>query len=133
MDKIYLTKQELKKFGLTMGLAFLVLGLIFFLQKKQVWLGLWPISFVFLMASLVIPVWLRPVYSFWMKFASILGWVNTRILLSLFFYFVLTPVGLIMKLFGKNPLDRCLQKERASYWFKRESTDFNPASYERQF
>lgn len=133
MDRIQLTRQDLKKFGLTMGSAFLILGLVFLLQKKQAWQSLWPISFVFFMASLIVPMWLKPVHSFWMKLASILGWVNTRILLSLFFYFVLTPVGLIMKLFGKNPLDRRLQKERASYWFKRESTDFNPASYERQF
>ena|SRR5688572_6246903 len=54
--------------------------------------------------ALVAPVALRVPNRLWWRVAQVLGWVNSRIVLSIFFVFVLTPVGIVMRSFGRNPL-----------------------------
>ena len=72
---------------------------------------------------------LKPVYDIWMKFAAVLAWVNTRIILIVMFYLVFTPIGLIMKLFGSDQLGLRMEKEKESYWIKKDGK----VNYERQF
>jgi uncharacterized protein involved in cysteine biosynthesis len=91
------------------------------------------LSALFFGAGLVIPFALKPVYILWMKLAFVLGWINTRILLILIFYLVFTPVGLLMRVLGKDHLERKIEKNKASYWKKREKKVFIPADYKRQF
>jgi hypothetical protein len=67
-----------------------------------------------------------------MAFAMVLGHVNTRIILTALFYLVMTPVGMIMRLF-RDPLDRSLDDRDASRWIKREREPVDVARYERQF
>jgi len=76
------------------------------------------------------PLWLRSVYAAWMKFAFLLAWVNTRLILVIIFYLVFTPLGLLMRLCGADPLERKINKKAGSYWKKRGLTE---PSYERQF
>ena len=54
--------------------------------------------------GLVAPLVLRVPNRLWWRVAQAVGWVNTRVLLTLFFAIVLTPVGVTMRLFGRNPL-----------------------------
>ena len=54
--------------------------------------------------GLVAPLVLRVPNRLWWRVAQAVGWVNTRVLLTLFFAIVLTPVGVAMRLFGRNPL-----------------------------
>jgi hypothetical protein len=89
-------------------------------------------SIFFLVTGLVGYPVLRPVYIGWMKFAFVLGWMNTRLLLGLFFYLILTPVGLVMRAFGKDIIDKKFDRQARSYWKKR-TTPFDPATMERQF
>lgn len=67
-----------------------------------------------------------------MKFAHALGWVNTRIILTVVYLLVFTPVALIFKLIGKDPMERRFD-EVDSYWVKRELKIFKPENYRRQF
>lgn len=80
----------------------------------------------------VAPAVLGPVHRVWMAFATVLGHVNTRIILTVLFYLVMTPVGLIMRLF-RDPLDRSLRDRSTTQWIKRESGPVDPGRYERQF
>lgn len=66
---------------------------------------------------------LQPIYKIWMRFGAVVGAFNTRVLLGLMFYVVLTPMGLIMRLFGKDTLHRSLD-DRSSY---RVVSKANPA------
>ena len=75
---------------------------------------------------------MKPIHVGWMKFAFVLGWINTRILLGTFYYLILTPIGLVMRAFGNDLLDEKLEPEAASYWKKRTTT-FDPQTMERQF
>jgi hypothetical protein len=67
-----------------------------------------------------------------MKFALVLGHFNTRVILTVLYYLVMTPVGFIMRLF-RDPLDRSLKDGNASHWIKREPQPVDLARYERQF
>ena len=76
-------------------------------------------------ASLVFHHW-------WMRLAAVLGWVNSRILLSVTFLLVMTPTGLLRRLAGADPLDR-RGARRDSYWTPRKSTRPAPEQFERLF
>jgi len=75
---------------------------------------------------------MKPIHIGWMRFAFLLGWVNTRILLGAFFYLILTPIGLLMRAFGNDLLDEKLEPQAPSYWKKRTQA-FEPQTMERQF
>jgi len=73
---------------------------------------------------------LKYLYIIWMRLAFILGWINTRILLLAIFYLLFTPIGIGIKLFGVDLLERKIDKNKDSYWKKKDSL---AADYERQF
>lgn len=82
--------------------------------------------------GLASPEILRPVHRFWMGMAEALGWFNTRLLLSLVYFLMMTPIGIVMRLLGRDPLNRRLN-DRASYWVKRMECRDPKDSMERQF
>lgn len=67
-----------------------------------------------------------------MKFANALGWVNTRIVLSIAYLLIFTPVALIFRFIGKDSMERKFE-EVNSYWIKREQKAFRQEDYRRQF
>jgi saxitoxin biosynthesis operon SxtJ-like protein len=77
-------------------------------------------------------LWLR-FFALWMRGAEALGWVMTRVLLSVFFFVALTPIGLLMRLFGKRPLDLAWKDGRATYWIDKAAQDASVERYEKQF
>ena len=68
----------------------------------------------------------------WMQLAAVLGWVNSRILLSLTFLLVIAPTGLARRAFGADPMGR-RGPRRDSYWVPRDKTRPEPQSFERLF
>ena len=71
-------------------------------------------------------------FAYWMKFARILGIVNANILLTLFYLFIIGPAALVIKLFGKDLLDRRAE-ERTSYWYEKEYEKPDPERSKHQF
>ena len=67
------------------------------------------------MLAIVFPAGLKPIYRAWMTFGDVAGWLNTRVILLLLFYVVVLPVGLIMKIFGSDPLHRKADPSMESY------------------
>lgn len=132
MEKLNLDKRLLKRFGVTMALAFLVISGLFFLRQRHGVAGIIVlISCVFFIAGLILPILLKPVYIVWMRLAFILGWINTRVILIGLFYLVFAPAGLVIRLLKIDLLERKHKKE--SYWKKKEKLDFSPLNYERRF
>ncbi len=78
------------------------------------------------------PSWARPFYRGWMTLAAGLGYVNSRIILGVMYYGVMTPVGLVMRLAGRDPLRR-RGRAAGSYWIPSPKTRQNPAQFERLF
>jgi len=87
---------------------------------------------VLLLIALAWPAGARGFYAGWMRLAAALGWVNSRIILSFFYFAILTPVGLIGRLFGRDPLDR-RGPRRDTYWVRNERTRQSPERFERLF
>ena len=79
------------------------------------------------------PAFLKPIHKIWMGFALILGSIMTRVILSVLFYLVITPISLISRLSGKDFLDLKIDKSIVSYWIQREKIIFEKANYEKQF
>jgi hypothetical protein len=115
-----LTKAEGRKFGFTVGAAFAVLAGITWWRDHallmQVFAGM---SGALLLAGAIIPGRLGPVYGAWMKLALLISKVTTPIFLGIVFFVVITPIGLLMRLFGKNPLRHA--PEGGSFWLSRPS------------
>jgi hypothetical protein len=108
--------KELRKFGLVTG-AMLIL--FFDLLIPWIWgvaMPKWPLIAAAILAAmaLIFPASLRPVYTVWMRFADALGWVNTRIILSVIFFLLFFPAGMIMRLFN-DPMRRKLDESADSY------------------
>ena len=126
--------RDLRKFGLTVGGVFIVLGLCFLYRHKQHYpYFLYPglLLFVF---GLTLPKALRTLYIGWMTLAFVLGFIVSTVLLVVFFFVVVTPIALLARCFGKDFLERKWDSKAASYWLPRErSKRVEPAEYERQF
>ncbi|MGB8510409.1 MAG: SxtJ family membrane protein [Pyrinomonadaceae bacterium] len=82
--------------------------------------------------GLLVPPLARRFHIYWMKLAGLLGWVNSRILLSLMFYAVFAPYGFISRLVGRDPLNR-RGARRESYWTPRKTTRQTKEQFERLF
>ena len=68
-----------------------------------------------------------------MTFAVVLGWFMTRVILSLLFYVIITPIGLVLRIFGKDFLELKKQAVQGSYWNQRDSNLEKNQNYEKQF
>ena len=113
-----LNNKELRKFGLTTGAILVVLFAfifpwIFDFTAMPTWP--WIVAGCLWVPALFIPNALRPVYTTWMKIGHVLGWINTRIILGVIFYMLILPMGLVMRLFGKDPMARKVNKSASSY------------------
>ncbi len=112
-----LDKPGLRKFGLTTGLIFAAL---FGFVLPWIWgksMQQWPLVFGAVLCSLalVVPRSLGPFYQVWMRLALVLGWINSRLILGVIFVLVVTPMGLVMRIMGKDPMARQFDQEKATY------------------
>ena len=83
-------------------------------------------------AGLLVPPAARAFHTAWMRFAVLLGHVNSRVLLTLVYYLVVTPYGIVTRLVGRDPLRRRGAREE-SYWVERKTTRQAPEQFERLF
>ena len=126
-------KSDLRKFGITIGTVLFIIAGFFFWKEKESFQLFLTIGIILFVTGIAIPIILKPVYWAWMVFATILGWFMTRVILSLLFYVIVTPIGLISRLFGKQFLELKWDKSQDSYWNYRESKELERSNYENQF
>ena len=125
-------KTELRKFGITLGVFFTLIAGLFLWRNKPHYIYLFGLSAFFLFFGLFFPIVLKPIQKIWMAFALIMGSIMTRVILSVLFYLVITPISLLSRLSGKDFLDLKFDKSASSYWIARKAT-FNKTNYENQF
>ncbi len=122
IKELDLSEKALRKFGLTIGGIFLAIGLLL------LWKSIWPdVRIIFIsiggtlfLGGVLLPMPLKYVYLIWMGFAFAIGWVVSRFILIILFVLVLTPIGLLAKLFGKHFLDLKFRDGKESYWIPKE-------------
>ena len=126
-------KSDLQKFGITIGIILLVIAGFLFYKEKESFQIFLAIGITLFFTAITIPFILKPVYWIWMIFATILGWIMTRIILSLLFYIIITPIGLTSRFFGKQFLQLRWDKSKGSYWNIRTNEHQQNGNYEKQF
>jgi len=113
-----LTPREGRKFGLTVGAAFLVLAAVSRWRGHAVApLIMGGVGLLLVLAGTLLPGRLSPVYRAWMRLGLLLSRVTTPIFMGLVYFVVLTPTGLLIRLFGRHPLKP--RKLAGSYWVTR--------------
>ena len=90
------------------------------------------VGVVLFVVGLFVPPAARAFHAGWMKFAYALGWVNSRVLLTLLFYGVFAPYGFLSRLFGRDPLRR-RERNGETYWTTRKATRQTREQFERLF
>ncbi|MFG6107737.1 SxtJ family membrane protein [Leptothoe sp. EHU-05/26/07-4] len=110
-------RQELRHFGLLTSLILVILfGFLLPWLRHHVrpqWP--WLIGAVLSALALVAPMALQPIYHGWMKVGLVLGFINTRIILGVIFYGLLTPIGWLMGILNKRTLPRAFDSEALTY------------------
>jgi hypothetical protein len=110
------TRKELRQFGLLVGAVFTVIGLwppVFRGEPLRLWaLG---IGGLLIACGGILPQLLAPIYKGWMWVGHIMGWINTRILLGIVFYALVTPIGLVFRLMGKDTMRQAFAESSTTY------------------
>jgi len=130
-----LTKSKIKmssnrSFALVFFFVFLIVGLWPFMSEElpRIWLLI--ISIIFLVLGIINSKLLTPLNKIWFKIGIFLGNLVAPIIMGIIFFIVVTPIGLFMKLIGKDLLQKKYDKKKKSYWIKRDGS-FN--TMKRQF
>lgn len=111
-----------KKFGLFFSFVFFALAAYFFSKKADVYpIVLFALSVLFCLTAIFKEKALTPLNKLWMQLGFLLGRVVSPIVLGLIFYGLFTPLGTLLKLFGRDELRLKLCSYR-SHWKKRDIT-----------
>ncbi len=109
-------RAQLRNFGLIVGGIFGAIGLwpaIIRGGNARLWMvGL---ALALILPALMVPRVLAPAHRAWMALGSALGWVNTRIVLGVIFFGMITPMGLVLRLIGRDPMRRVFDSTSTTY------------------
>jgi hypothetical protein len=135
IKKIPMDRKALRNFGFLMACALLMVGGWLWWKSTAIWPYVLGAAALLAVISFAAPMSLKPFYRVWMVIALIMGWVMTRVVLTLVYYFVLTPIGLLGRVFGEQFLQLKLKRsgETTSYWVRRSGPPREKSDYERQF
>ena len=123
------SKENNKGFGLLFFIVFLLISLWPLLKGDNPRIYLLPIAALFLILGILNSKILTPLNKAWIKFGELLGRVIAPIVMLVIFFSILTPIGLLLKLFGKDLLQIKNNKSIKSYRISRKNIN----SMDRQF
>jgi hypothetical protein len=134
IEQLSTSPRSLRKFGLLVGGVFLVLGIWFLYRQKPVWPYLATPGALLVLGALIAPGSLKHIYLAWMSLGLALGFVVSNIILTIFYYLILTPIGLIARICGQDFLSlKRRTPAAASYWVMKPVASRAPQEYEQQF
>lgn len=119
-----------KSFGILFFIVFAIIGLYPLLSFNFVRIWALVIALIFLFLGLTKPSVLKPLNTAWIKLGEILGKIIAPIVMLLVFFIVITPIGLMLRLFGKDILGLKFSEKVKTYWITR---DKNIGPMKRQF
>ena len=90
LNSIKSSRKDLKNFGFTIGFILLMIGVFLFVREKDSFIYFFSIGSILIGLGIITPVILKPIYKIWMTFAVIIGWIMTRVILSVLFYLIIT-------------------------------------------
>tara|TARA_B100000767_G_C19555037_1_gene446572 strand:- start:63 stop:440 length:378 start_codon:yes stop_codon:yes gene_type:complete len=113
------SKNSNRSFGLLFCIVFLVVGLWPLTNGNTAHVYLILVSLLFLILGLINSKILSPLNKSWVKFGEILGKVIAPIIMFLVYFIVLTPISLIVRIFGKDLIGLKFSKKQDTYWIKK--------------
>lgn len=116
MKKADKTKKELRKFGITVSIPMLLIGTFLWWKDSGAAVYVFSIGVALVVAGLLAPGTLKHVELIWMKLAAVMSFIMTRVILTLAFFFVITPFGLLLRMMGKDLLQMKIDERQDSYW-----------------
>ena len=116
MDDIKISSN--RSFGIVFFIVFLLIALYPLTYSGEIKIWSLLISFIFLILGLLNSKILTPLNKLWFKFGILLGKIVSPLIMGLIFFFVVTPIGLIMRLLGKDLLNLKYNKDK-SYWIEK--------------
>lgn len=123
-----------RSFGLLFTIVFCVIGSWRYLHEDAwsyyLWFGL---ASLFLVLGLANADILTPLNRLWMRFGELLGRIVSPIVLGAIYFVIIAPIGMLMRLFGRDPMKRTLDPDTDSYWETREQPKLPADSFNKQF
>jgi len=132
LNSIKSSRKDLKNFGFAIGFILLIIGAFLFVKGKDLFVYFFSIGSILLILGGIAPLILKPFYKIWMIFAVMIGWIMTRIILSVLFFSIITILGLFTRLLGKDFLN-LKSNSNESYWNIRKKERELNQDYEKQF
>lgn len=133
IEQVNASRKNVRNFGFLFGGITFVVAAYMMYRGNPNWIWASSAGLVFAAGGAALYPLMKPVYTAWMLFAYVLGWINTRVILGLFFYLVMTPLGLLLRLTGKDLLDEKIDRTVGTYWIRRERKPFDRTRLERLF
>ena len=122
-----------RSFGIVFAVVFTFIGLAPLMGDGDMRLWALYTGGGFLAAALTFPKMLAPLNQLWFRFGMLLHKIVNPLIMGLLFYLTVTPIALIMRMAGKDPLCRRLDPDADSYWIKRDPAGPAPETMRNQF
>lgn len=122
-----------RSFGLIFAAFFCIIALLPLFSRGEVRLWALMVAAVFAVIAITVPSILTPLNKAWMRLGLLLHRVVNPIVLGLMFLIAIVPIGLLMRLIGKDLLRLKFSRDASSYWIVREPKGPDPRSLNRQF
>tara|TARA_B100000749_G_C18116068_1_gene337837 strand:- start:13 stop:408 length:396 start_codon:yes stop_codon:yes gene_type:complete len=111
-----------RNFGLVFFFVFLIVSLLPLLKEEPFRIWSIVIAIIFLILGLMNSKLLTPLNKLWFKFGLFLGSIVSPIVMGIVFFLVITPTGFVMKIMGKDLLNKKKDNDKKSYWINRSKT-----------
>jgi len=113
-------RTQLRNFGLIVGGVFGVIALWpAIIRGGDVRTWCLVVAAVLIVPALVVPAALAPAFRVWMTLGALLGWINTRIVLGIVFFVVITPIAVVLRLAGRDAMQRAFDRAATTYRVRR--------------
>jgi Saxitoxin biosynthesis operon protein SxtJ len=122
-----------RKFGLTFTVVFSLLTVLLIVWDNTAWPVSLAVALAFLGLTAFVPNWLRPLNRMWLRFGLALHAIVSPLILIVLFFVVITPVGVVARLAGKDFLRLKFDREATTYWIDRQPPGPSPQSMRTQF
>lgn len=122
-----------RNFGIVFSAVFLIVAAFLYVSSNTI--HYWPliVAVSFGVIALIVPKLLDPLNFIWFKFGMLLGAIIAPVVMMLIYFLVVTPTGILLRVFGKDPLLLERDENLSTYWIAKKVDDAQPPSMKRQF
>lgn len=113
-------KSSEKSFGILFGVILLSIFLWYLLLQNNLKIWLLVLSILFFTISFFKPILFKPLNNIWIKFGELLGMVIAPVVMAIVYFFILTPISFVVRLFGKDLIGLKFIGSKDTYWIKRK-------------